>query len=295
MSTQSGALTDLQIFDLRTTPADQRERERLLEALYESLYVDNFTIPSEREDPSIWRPRLWGPASQTLPLELHVLVASSPLERPEQRFYGAHFFELYHASRCGLVTYLVVDRPYRRQGLGRRLLTEALAILQARAEAWPVEQAPIPAWAGGPADGRLRAVFAETNNPTRVEDEVMDPWQRLEAFGRLGVGVVDLPYVQPELAPGQGRCYDLLLLALPSDERRLERLSAGALLDFLGDFYRANAVEQPDQDPDFQRMARAIRDQVDREDATIPLLSVEAWRARQPGAPSTGEPPMARA
>jgi hypothetical protein len=182
------------------------------------------------------------------------------------------------------VTYLVVDRPYRRLGLARRLLAEALAILRARAEAPDLERRAARRAPGGPG-GRLRALFAETNNPTRVEDDVMDPWQRLEAFGRLGVGVVDIPYVQPELAPGQGRCYDLLLLALPTDQRPLERLPAGAVLDFLADFYRANAVERPADDPDFQRMAAALRALVDRDDESVPLLSVEAWRARQSGAP----------
>ena len=274
MSRRPDELTDVRLFDLRTEPADQRARERLLRELYETLYVESFTIPSEREDPSIWEPRLWGDGALELPLELHVLVAARPAGRGAWRFYGACFSELYHWSGCGLVTYLMVDRQYRQAGLGRRLLNESLALLQARAEAPELQQRRSER--AGPA---LLAAFAESNDPARVEDDVMDPRQRLEAFGRLGARQVDIPYVQPELAPGQGRCHDLLLLALPLAGRPLERLAAGAVLDFLDDFYRANGVERPADDPDFLRMASAI----ERLAAGRPDLPLRLPTASRPG------------
>jgi hypothetical protein len=121
-------------------------------------------------------------------------------------------------------------------------------------------------------------VFSEVNDPTRIEEDVMDPWSRLEVFDRLGAQVVDIPYVQPELAPGQGTCGDLLLLTYPLPGQPAGAVSARALAEFLEDFYLANEVAQPARDPDFQRMLEAIQRQAPAGlDSELPLLSIPAW------------------
>jgi len=259
--TDGGEGGDLEILDLRTKPDEQ-----LLQEVYTTVYLTSFTIPSEQEDPSVWRPRLWGAAPQ--PLELHVLVAGTALDRPAQRkLYGVNFCELYLASACGLLTYLVVTEAYRGRGLARRLVAEGITLLQNRARA--LELAPAQ---------QLRAFFSEANDPTKVSADVMDPWARLQAFGRMGARIVPIPYVQPELVPGQGACHDLLLLAWPTDGQPIDRLSARVVRDFLADFYRASGVDEPEGDPDFQQMVAAVDRLSDSGGAgALALIPVEDW------------------
>lgn len=256
---------DLELLDLRNRPDEQ-----LLQELYSTVYLANFTIPSEQEDPSVWRPRLWGAAAE--PLELHVLVAGTTLDCPSRRqLYGAGFCELYLASACGLLTYLAVAGAYRGQGLARRLVAAGIARLQERARALELQPAR-----------RLRAFFSEVNDPTKISEDVMDPWARLRAFSRLGARIVPIPYVQPELIPGRGACRELLLLAWPLDERLAERVSAAALRDFLVDFYRVSGVPVPDVDADFREMAASIERLVDRQGADeLPLVPIDAWLQAQ--------------
>jgi GNAT superfamily N-acetyltransferase len=257
----SGPLDDLEIVDLRTSPD-----EALLQQLYQQVYLQNFTIVSEQESPDLWRPRLWVESAESLRFELHVLVAGRHLHQPTRQLFGANYCELYLASGCGLVTYLVVDHPARRTGLGRRLLTAGCRLLQERAETL---RRP------------LRAIFAETNNPTRQLEDVMDPRQRLAAFHRLGARIVNFPYIQPELAPGQGACHDLLLLALPIDQPLGATLPASIVIDFLDDFYRANAVDHPPDHPDFQQMLTAIN-HVTAGSPNLPLVEIPAWLTTHP-------------
>ncbi len=86
---------------------------------------------------------------------------------------------------------MAVHRGVRRQSVGRLLLARAIRTLEADAA----------------ADGaQLRAVFGEVNDPARVQedDDLMNGDERLETLDRMGARRVPMPYVQPQLRPGQG-------------------------------------------------------------------------------------------
>jgi GNAT superfamily N-acetyltransferase len=238
--------------DLRDTRDDD-----LLNAFYRELYLPAFPIVSEQEDPEVWAPRLWGPAGR---LELHILLAGSQLADPERRILaGGVAFELYHESRCGLLTYLVVAPSARQRGLGWLLVTHALQRLKTRATE-----------TGAP----LRAVFGETNNPALVapEQDSMDPRRRLEILTRLGAQIVEIRYIQPELIQGQGRGYEMLLIAFPLDGTRPDTIDAACVRAFLEDFYRTNGLVEPSRDREFQQMIASMPG------ATIPLTRYPAGR-----------------
>lgn len=95
---------------------------------------------------------------------------------------GGIAFELYPRSRCGLMTYMVVAPAARRRGLGERLFRGAADDLRARG---------------------ARAVLGEVHGE-----------ERLRRFAKWGAQVVDVPYVQPSLAPGLPRDPDLVLIAV---------------------------------------------------------------------------------
>lgn len=95
---------------------------------------------------------------------------------------GGIAFELYPNSRCGLLTYLVVAPAAQRRGLGERLFRGAVDDLRARG---------------------ARAVLGEVRGE-----------ERLRRFASWGAHALDVPYVQPSLAPGLPRDRDLVLIAV---------------------------------------------------------------------------------
>ncbi len=148
--------------------------EALLEAFHGGIYRDAFAKP---EPLDVWKARLWSPA----PYRLRIRLAR------DGAIVGGVCFEHYPRSRCGLITYLVVEPRWRGQGLGERLHREAVAALQA---------------AGAPA------VFGELATPGGVADAAA-----LARFRRWGARIVGTRYIQPALGPGLARDRDLLLLA----------------------------------------------------------------------------------
>jgi hypothetical protein len=232
----------LEVVDLR----DQRD-ESLLDHLYQGLYLPNFQTPEQQEDPSIWKPLLWGPTPPPPKPILHILVAGQDLRARERRtLYGFLIFEFFRGSVCGLLTYLAVDANLRRRGTARVLLTRAQEQLRADARA---------------QGAQLRAVFAEVNDPARVHDAEGGtmPADRLKIFERLGARRVPVPYVQPQLKSGRGRSDTLLLIALPAGPEPLEALPSSTVKAFLREFYQSLGVDQPERDSDFARMLEDLR------------------------------------
>lgn len=241
---------DPQLIDLR-----EHARPDLL-AAFVDLYTRTFTVPSEREDPAQWPSRLYGDLPAPQP-RMHLLVAVAPDGDPDAGDDTAHpevlggmAFEYYRDSRCGLLTYLVTDPAHRRRGLARRLIRQAVALLQRGAREYGTE---------------LRGVFSETEDPRQVgaHGNAMSPRDRLTALARLGARRIDIPYVQPALEGGQGRCRHLLLLAFYPDGPQTY-IDGGVVRDFLYEFYRALGVADPQADPDFRAMELAL--------ATAPTL-----------------------
>ncbi|HEY9199874.1 MAG TPA: GNAT family N-acetyltransferase [Gammaproteobacteria bacterium] len=241
---------DPQLLDLR-----EHARPDLL-AAFVDLYTRTFTDPSEREDPAQWPPRLYGDLPAPQP-RMHLLVAvagdadSSARDDAQPEILGGMAFEYYRDSRCGLLTYLVTDPAHRRRGLARRLIRQAVALLQRDASESGAE---------------LRGVFSETEDPRQVgaQGNAMSPRDRLTALARLGARRIDIPYVQPALEGGSGRCRHLLLLAFYPDAAQAAHIEGGVVRDFLHEFYRALGVEQPHTDLDFRAMETAL--------ATAPAL-----------------------
>lgn len=227
-----------QLLDLREHP-----RPDLL-AAFVTLYTRTFTDASEREDPAEWPPRLYGDLSPPQP-RMHLLLAVDERAQPP-RLLGGIAFEYYRDSHCGLLTYLVTDPAHRRRGLARLLVQTAIGRLHEDARGYGTD---------------LRGVFAETEDPDLIGNDgnAMPPRERLAALARLGARRIDMPYVQPALVGGSGRCRHLLLLAF---HPQADRIAGAAVRDFLHEFYRALGVATPEMDADFRAMQRALAETV---------------------------------
>lgn len=230
MLDRSSEGTELEIVDLRDEP-DEVDAHALLQAFYQDPYLPAFPIASERESLATWESYLWG-ERRLGPAEMHVLVAGTKLrDTARRRIGGGMVFVIYPRSNCALLTYVVVSPSLRGQSLVHRLFAATMHILAKRG---------------------VRTVLGEVNDPTKVPAarDAVDPWQRLAIMQRLGGGIVDVPYVQPELAPGLGRCRELLLLAFPPPDGPQDSVASTALKAFLLEFYAELGVQQPGDDPD---------------------------------------------
>lgn len=273
--TRPAGLPPFDYIDLRDLE-DDSQREALLQSFYTHLYADAFPSPQEREGPDVWRPLLWGGERDSAPLELHILLAvereAAPLGR---RVYGGLVFEIYRQSACALFTYLVVDPApaLRRQGLGRRQVSEARRVVDKRARALGLQ---------------VQAVFGEVHDPAwpSPEDRVMDPWERIEALQRLGARCLDIPYVQPPLGRKGQPSHHLMLFAFTStgqqaaggraeegaEEYGSPSVPAATVVAFLRDYYRANDVAEPERAEYAAPMWEYLHD-LQRRDAAVPWVT----------------------
>ena len=258
--------SELEFVDLR----DIRDK-RLLKAVYKDLYVPNFPIREEQEDPSVWKPLIWGVPQKLSNPVLHILVGGCHLrESYERKVAGVIFAEFYRGSECGLLTYLAVQPSSRQKGIGRFLLAEAIKKLKVDASS---------------AGGTLKAVFGEVHDPSKVpfSQDVINPLKRLSIISRLGAKLVPIRYIQPELKPGQGRSKCLLFIVFPMDDTPPKSLSAEIIRAFLHEFYQAQGVEIPQNDSDFLNMSSQlgtdivqIKKLIEREEET-PVLKFEKY------------------
>ncbi len=213
------------------------------------LYDREFSDPTEREDPRDWARRLTEDLPSPQPIT-HLVVAGHDLDDAGgPSVFGGIVFEYYRVSSCGLLTYVAVDEPYRHQGLARILFEIAIQTLEKDAIT---------------NHASLQAAFGEAEDP-RVDGpsgSSLDTRERLCVMEHLGAKWVDIPYVQPALSAGGGRCGRLLLLCFHAGRFGANTLEGDVLIRFLFEFYQALGITSPQDDPDFHAMVESIDDEV---------------------------------
>ncbi len=75
---------------------------------------------------------------------------------------------------------------------------------------------------------------------------------------KLGARLVPISYVQPALGPGLSRSDRLLLVTFPINGEDVGSIDAEIVQDFLQELYVALGVENPELDPDYQRMREEL-------------------------------------
>jgi GNAT superfamily N-acetyltransferase len=155
-----------------------------------------------------------------------VLVATDPGRAGA--VVGGSVFSYVARSICGFSEYILVDRRVRGTGLGRRLFDARKEVL---------DEAARRAGHGG-----CRGLFIEADNPERVpadfaeieRETALDAWERLRLFDHLGFRRVDVPYVQPPLAPDKEPIdyLDLLFAPWPA-HTAISAIPAQSVLDTL--------------------------------------------------------------
>jgi len=141
----------------------------------------------------------------------------------------------------GVIEFLLIH-PKHRHGkrLAHELLdhTEALFHQDAHQAGWP----------------QLDFIVAEMNDPfhTPVADDSVDPWKRAIIGGRLGYGVLDLPYTQPALDKDKTAVNNLLLICRDLRSTSSSEVPAATVKAIVYAYLRwAMRFEHPETSPDY--------------------------------------------
>jgi GNAT superfamily N-acetyltransferase len=199
------------------------------------IYEENFNDPSEVETSE----QLFKYINSDWPIpqpKTHLFLAMD-----SDSVMGAIVVEHYRSSDCILLTYIVTDSKYRKQGIARRLIQQVSEYFK---------------------DKFLEAVFIEANDPERTDAsmESMNTKERLLFYKRVGAKIVDVPYAQPALGEGKEACECLLLLALPLVGQN--EIDKETIREFLYEFYSACKVEDPEKDENYILSVKSMKDKV---------------------------------
>jgi Acetyltransferase (GNAT) domain len=189
------------------------------------------------------------------------------------RAVGGVIAEWYPASEVLLLAYLATHPDLRRRGIGTRLLQEA-------APRWYEEFKPRLS-IGEVEDPRFFATTA-TKNPS----------SSLRLYERLDANLLEMSYFQPQIIPGAGRVYGMLLLAFQVDPAIVTWTGTGRVIDgrvvaaFLDEYLIACEGPEVVDDPEYRR----LRAQADRPGG-LPLLAVSRFADVPPLDVPGGRPP----
>jgi GNAT superfamily N-acetyltransferase len=156
-----------------------------------------------------------------------VLVATDP--GSDGAVIGGSVFSYVTRANCGFSEYMLVSGRVRGTGIGRLLFDARKDVLDSEARRLGHEA--------------CHGVFIEVDHPDRVPADLaameaetaLEGWARLRLFDHLGFRRVDVPYVQPPLAPDKQPIdyMDLLFAPWQAQAAANARIPSGWLVDTL--------------------------------------------------------------
>lgn len=226
---------------------------QLLRRFYETLYIDEFPDPNERESLANMLEYLEHRGAHG-----NDYIVTIVFER--DRLVGGSICDYFMRSNCGAIEFLTVQPGERGRGLGTALARHVQRRMAVAAEA---------------RRRSLAFVMAEINDPfepSEIRDN-LDPVGRLRFWHRLGYRRMAFRYVQPALSAEQSPVGNLLLAALPVDEPQVTSIGSERVVAFLRDYLvYAMRLDDPQTSPEFRKMRSSLAGR-----STIPLDALDAY------------------
>lgn len=197
----------------------------LFDRSYHELLETTFTVADELERIETIKSRLLLRPPHPQP-ETHFIV-----DNDESFIKGILVLEIYKDSNAGLVTYLVTNSQLRSTGVARGLVEHVKSNFD------------------------CKFYFAEVHNPEDVKTDIIDPFERIIIFNKLGFKTLPFKYVQPALSVEQHSVKTLSLMVLSTSAPQKKEIVL-----FLKGFYHALGVRDLGMNKDFQHMISSIND-----------------------------------
>eukprot|EP01100_Stratorugosa_tubuloviscum_P006496 TRINITY_DN2801_c0_g3_i2.p1 TRINITY_DN2801_c0_g3~~TRINITY_DN2801_c0_g3_i2.p1 ORF type:complete len:305 (-),score=141.69 TRINITY_DN2801_c0_g3_i2:90-938(-) len=179
----------------------------LLNRFYNELMIPNFPDGDELDPIDVWIEMFSPNNSLYRTTILQITLAFEKNDENLELILGGAVNEYYPRSQCGLISYIVVNQKIRGSNIGTILADQSFIVLNSFAQFFH----SIP---------KCRVIFAETNSPDLVspEQDVMAPRIRCKVLHKMGFSLVNFNYIQPPLSENQSAAYNLLLIALKTNE-----------------------------------------------------------------------------
>ena len=218
----------------------------LLTRFYNEIMIPNFPLEEERDDLEDWIYCL-DPASsnqnqnQPYPsMDVLLLIEKDPQSTKDEdtttsttTIVVGVAFEYYKQAQCGLLSYMVVPKEFRRLGIMKSLHPVACYAMQLLHNEHTGNSA-------------IRAILAETNTPEAGDVPASVIRKRHEILYQLGYRHLRFPYIQPALAEDAESFDDIILLIYaPDDSSSHDKAAAEktiateVLRDYIVDFFQS--------------------------------------------------------
>lgn len=248
---------------------DSAEDCRRLDQFYEQLFIPCFPDPNERE--SLENMKAYLTAKRNGWYEslgemncYHILLGDM-----DGRAVAAAVFDYLAGPNVGILEFILVSEEMRGQGIGSRMHRQVEEVL--RKDALRAGHASL--------DG----IVIEMNDPFQVElaTDNVDPFERARMWGQWDYEVMEFPYVQPALSEDQGPVTYLLLCVRRTSAMWQTSIPGRTVAQIVFGYLKwAMRIDDPDQDPEYQKMAAAIALQTD-----VTLTPLQTYVGYDPGAP----------
>lgn len=236
----------LDLASIQTIKIDisQDGHSSLLEQAYKHIYLPAFPIADEREELDFWIEKL-NNRTQLTGDTYSIFLAGDNLDDPAKAFVRGMVVGIYYDdAESGMISYIALRKDTPVKGLARKLVE--------------MDAADDFREIANLKKHNLKAIFLEVHDPKCPnKDDVMDPQKRLDIFRSWDAKEVgedmgfSVNYIQPPVSSDKGKCDDLILIALPVENKYP---TSSLTAKFITAVYESFGIIPADKDEDYCRM-----------------------------------------
>lgn len=215
----------------------------LLVIFYNSLYVDQFPDPDERESLKGMQGYLaLREAGGYGENNYHIILGYEG-----EKVVAACVADYVRNDNAGIIEFIMVDPDTRGKGYGRQMFDYMEGVFHGDAR-----KAGLPAAA---------YIAAEMNDPFATDpgSDNLDPFLRSRIWGSWGFGKIDFDYLQPSLGEGQKAVENLLFMAKDLANPGASTIPAATVRSIVYDYLKlAMHKDDPEVVPEFRKMSASL-------------------------------------
>lgn len=226
------------------------EMKGLLTRAYNEIYAPVYPLSKGGDPLQEWLDKLERPDGEN---DVRILIAGKNLSGEAPVLKGMTMSIYYNRSDTGVMSFIVTDKKFRNEGLGKKLTFLQADFLLAAAKE---------------NGSDLRGWYIECHDPSKTNKNYdgYDSRKLVKKYETWGAKPVPVDYVLPAKDKTPERVDYYMLMSAPHPETG-RHPDAGVTLDHIRSTYRDYSVD-PDTDPSVQAMGRQLENAEARSSAT---------------------------
>jgi hypothetical protein len=203
---------------------------------YTEIYMESFPDPDERErfDNILMYLKT---AETAAKYRYHIILAKDM----SNTIIGGGIFDYFVEPNAGVIEFIAVKNNYQSGGIGTLIYSHILEIMST--DAYKIRKE------------KLEYVFCEIDSPEYSKARIK---KYLHFWNKHNFWHLDFSYVQPSLSPAQSSVTGLWFTVSLQTGKRSE-IPGSLIVNVLSDYMKyAMQIDNPDENPDFQKMRDEI-------------------------------------